>query len=68
MAASAAATVMTKIASTWPARSDSRKLKAMRLRLTALNMSSNDMRTVMKLRRIITPTSPRQKRMSDSAT
>ena len=68
MAASAAATVITKIARIWPARSPSRKEKAMRLILTALNISSTDIKTVMKLRRTMSPMRPRQNRISESAT
>ena len=58
IAASPAAIVITKTEKTWPVRSESRREKAMRFRLTAFSISSIDIRTVRKLRRTRTPKNP----------
>src|SRR5687767_10486632 len=57
-AASPAATVMMKMGKIWPFRSEKRKEKATRLMFTALSISSMHIKTVIMLRRTITPTSP----------
>src|SRR6266478_1379555 len=57
-AASAAATVMTKIAKTCPVTCCSRSENAIRLMLTAFIISSIDIRMIMMFRRVRTPMMP----------
>ena len=61
--ASAAATVMTKMAKTcpWSIVWGKYRAKAMKLRLTPFSISSMDMRMAMAFRRVSAPNTPRLK-------
>src|SRR3954466_11302998 len=63
-AASAAATVMTKITNTWPAMPYT-LLNATNVRFTALSMSSTHMKMMIALRRVSTPTTPIVNRIAE---
>ncbi len=64
---SAAATTITKNASTWPSRAPLTLAKAMNDRLTALSISSTHMNTTMALRRIRTPATPMPNSRAESS-
>ena len=68
IAASPAATAMTKTEKTWPVRSPSCLEKATRLMFTALSISSIDIRTVRRFRLTRTPTTPMVKRTNERPT
>src|SRR3989304_4390321 len=58
----AAATVITKKTKTCPSREWRKRAKATKLRLTALSISSMDMKMTRALRRVATPATPTAKR------
>ena len=67
IAASAAATAMTKKAIAWPVSSSRFRLKATKVRLAALSISSTPMKSTRALRRIRTAAAPMEKSAAASA-
>src|SRR5690606_34800024 len=65
-AASAAATVITKNTNTWPSIPTLRE-NATNARLTAFSINSMHMKRMIALRRTITPSTPIENRITDSA-